>query len=251
LTNETALAYLVDRCEWAITPDLDEQQMMTRYERFMGLNERLYQHTYRLAESIGGATSLLWFITQTVRHVVHAYLRLWHRMSDRLDYDQDRFQRHLTSHLSFSWVVFRNARVITFQRADDVCELLASVGMLSYGAGFRRVAEVAVSNAQSVADSFCRLVSNPDPWQVADLLSSMRYLRILAAARGDDELVALINEKMGRPQTLPEDSWPFVQEALENRREHIERDLARGRSSASLNPDEPIAVLRSALAQGE
>lgn len=153
---------------------------------------------------------------------------------------------NLQWYLSCVWRLFKD-REIQHRQADDGCDVLAWVGLSYHDAGHKKVAESACGHIRSILEMYCEPEGTRNPYDIADLLMPIYYFRLLAENRGDPSMVSFTDQRLSRPDTVPEERWGEVVEALEARKEQLHRDLARHDPIRMLSMHEARSLLAALL----
>jgi hypothetical protein len=228
LSNSMSIAHLVAGAASEIKKEENNKPWINPYSEFIELNEAIYRHFRNLAEKVDfGSSFILWHIIQTIKHIARVYLYLLKTpVTDNTKHIHDLVQQVLR-HEAFFWVVFSKATIISLLRAREACDALAWIGMAFYDAGYEDIAETSAGNIASIVDSFFKTTKNPNPYDGADLLMHIWYIRLLSESKKDSALVSTLEKRMEKPKTLPDDQWAEVVKALETRKEQLNDELLR------------------------
>lgn len=222
LSNSLSIPYLVAQGEILIKEEKDKE-WVNPYHDFIEINETIYRHLRNLAENVDfGSSFLLWHIMQTIKQIAKVYL---HYLDNPVTEDighQAGIAKQVSWYLSFFWVVFSKTSTFNYLRAHDACDILAWTGLsfhkyrILYHAGLSsNITESCISNISSIIESYCRLTKNIDPYQIADFLIYLWYIRLLAEKENDTSLLKNVDERINKPKALSDEKWKEVMESLE------------------------------------
>lgn len=228
LANSVSIAYLVAGAAYEIKKGDNSKPWVNPYSEFIELNEAIYRHFRNLAEKVDfGSSFILWHIIQTIKHIARVYLYLLKTpVTDNTKHIHDLVQQ-ISWHEAYFWVVFSKTTTISLVRAREACDALSWIGMTFYDAGYGDVAETSADNISSIVDFFFKTIKNPNPYDVADLLMHIWYIRLLSKSKKDSALVSKLDKQMEKPKTLSGDQWAEVINALETRKEQLNDELRR------------------------
>lgn len=208
-------------------------------------------HLRRLGEQNEfGNGFLLWEINYLIKHIAStiAYRIIDHPVRPGHDDEREVIDK-LGWILSFCWVAFSKKKSISQQRADELGETLAYVGILFYVRNHADVLQSCVAHIRSILESYCEIASPPDDYAIGDLMTHLWALRLLTAHRSDVTITAVIDGALTkRPQALSEPQWQTAQEAIGRRRLQFEDrifDLNR-----RFDQDSPEGLLHTLLPSG-
>ena len=229
LTNPMSIGYLVAQATSYIEEDKNKE-WINPYGTFMKINEVIYRHFRNLAEKVDFGTSFfLWHIIQTIKHIARVYLSILQEPEpDNYGYIQ-KLVGQILWYESFFWVFFSKTTNINEHRAEEACDVLAWIVMSFYDAGYLDVdmdfAKTSAGNITSIINSYSKTCKDPDPYDVADFLISLWLIRLFAEAKKNTTLIKLIDEKMAKPKIFSDDKWREVLEALEDRKDQLNKRL--------------------------
>ena len=226
LTKQASIGYLIAESTKLVKRD-EERSWVNPYTMFMSLNEITHRHFRELAEKVDfGSSFLLWHITQTIKHITDVYLHLLQNpVTDNGDHI-DKLVNQVPWYLAFFWVAFsKTTATFDYQRAEESCDMLSSIGLRFYDAGFPEIAETSVSNITSIITSYCQKTQNINPYHAANLLMRIWYIRVFSDVQGDVIHTATFDAKMIKPDVLTVDQWLEVEHTLEIRKAQLEKDL--------------------------
>lgn len=236
LSNSLSISYLVAQGEILIKEEKDKERL-NPYHDFIEINEPIYRHLRNLAENVDfGSSFLLWHIMQTIKQIAKVYL---HHLDNPVTEDighQAELANQVPWYLSFFCVTFSKASTFNHLRAREACDLLAWTGLsfhkyqILYHAGLSsNITESCISNISSIIESYCRLTKNIDPYQIADFLIYLWYIRLLAEKENDKSLLKKVDEKINKPKAISDEKWTEVLSALEVRKEQLQEELNKDR----------------------
>lgn len=229
LTNSMSIGYLVAQATSHLERD-KSKEWVNPYGKFMEINEVIYRHFRNLAEKVNFGTSfLLWHIIQTIKHITRVYLSILQEPEpDNYGYIQELVGQILW-YEAFFWVVFSKATNINKHHAEEACDVLAWIAISFYDAGYLDVdmdfAKTSTSNITSIMNSYSKTCQDPNPYDVADFLISLWLIRLFAEAKKNTTLIKFIDEKMAKPKMFSDNKWQEVLEALEVRKEQLNKRL--------------------------
>ena len=209
-----------------------DKEWVNPYHDFIEINETIYRHLRNLAENVDfGSSFLLWHIMQTIKQIAKVYL---HHLDNPVTEDighQAGIAKQVSWYLSFFWVVFSKTSTFNYLRAHDACDILAWTGLsfhkyrILYHAGLSsNITESCISNISSIIESYCRLTKNIDPYQIADFLIYLWYIRLLAEKENDTSLLKNVDERINKPKALSDEKWKEVLESLEVQKNNFMRN---------------------------
>lgn len=254
LSNSLSIPYLVAQGEILIKKD-EDKEWVNPYHDFIEINETIYRHLRNLAEKIDfGSSFLLWHIMQAIKQIAKVYL---HHLDNPVTEDighQAKLANQVSWYLSFFWVTFSKASTFNYHRAREACDILAWTGLsfykyrILYHKGLSsNITESCISNISSIVESYCRLTKNVDPYQIAELLGYLCYIRMLAEKENDKSLMKKIDETIKKPKSLSDERWAEVMELLEGQREHLQNKLIKDRDFNLM--DNAMTLLQKLLRQ--
>ena len=126
---------------------------------------------------------------------------------------------------SFTWSVFKNAENIHYPHAEVTCDMLSWSGLLYAGKGYLDVTTDCINNIYAVSSSYFEKTTNPNAFNIADLLIGLWHIRFYAERMNLRTLVIKVDDKFDEFSKLSGDAWVHIAESIENRKEHLERHL--------------------------
>jgi hypothetical protein len=222
LSNRESLGHFVANAVSTIPQD--ESEWINPFSDFMELNEAVSQHFRSLADDYDlGQSKLFGHIAQTTKYICHVYLNVLKKTTENpRHYEQ--LVAQVPWYLSFFWAAFTRASSINTQDAYEAGNTLASVAMQFYEAGYPKVTIAAADALGSIVRS-CSLKPPKNLYEVGVLSFELWLIRVLAKARGDQDLVAILDRKLVEVKTLPDAEWAIVSASFEKRKRDLERDF--------------------------
>lgn len=254
LLTSLSIADLVAQVE-VQTKEEDDKEWVNPYHDFIEINETIYRHFRSIAENVDfGSSFLLWHIMQAIKQIAKVYL---HHLDDPVTEDighQAKLANQVSWYLSFFWVTFSKASTFNYLRAREACDIIAWTGLsfhkyrMLYLAGLSsNITESCISNISSIVESYCRLTKNVDPYQIAELLGYLCYIRMLAEKENDKSLLKKTDEIIKKPKSLSDEKWAEVIESLEDQKEHLQNELTKDRDYSLM--DNVMTLLQKLLRQ--
>ena len=247
LTQANSLAYLLDGVAGEVEADRDNEVWGKAFDKFVSIDKRLWRSLKDVVEEVDlSGRPHLRHLLQTIRHIATVHLRLVRDPLVKGFGSEDDLLSNLQWYLSCVWRLFKD-REIQHRQAEDACDVLAWVGLSYYDAGHKKVAESACGHIRSILEMYCEPEGARNPYDIADLLMRIYYLRLLADHGGDATTVSFCDKHLSKPDCVSEGKWGQVLEALQTRKGQLQNDITRHDPIRMLSMHEARSLLASLL----
>jgi hypothetical protein len=248
LTNPQSLGYLFANAT-TILVQVDEKHWVNPYNSLTEMLRLYSDHLRRLGEANDfGNSFLLWDITHLIKHIAStiAYLIIDKPVRPNHPDDVREVVERLQWLLAVCWVAFNQKKTISRDRADEVGEALAYIGLLFYARSHPEVVRLCVGHVKSIVNAYCETATPPDDYTIGDLMAHLWTIRLLTTTRGDVAMTALIDETLSKqPKALSDAQWQGAQEAIQLRREQLQERITE--IDRLVDPESAEGLLRGLL----
>lgn len=225
----TSLGYLVEQST-VLIKDIDkERSWVNPYGDFMELNKSIYRHFIDIAENIQfGDNFILHEIIETIVHITKVYLMILEKpLNDNHVYEYELVEQ-IISYQVFFGIIFQNAETFDYRRAQHACDSIAWAGMSFYIKEHPLVIDHSIINISSIIKSSYKFEDSKKHFRIADLMRYLWMIRIFLVKHKNDVLIKKIDETITtQPDNFTDENWITIQNNLENRKGHIERELKK------------------------
>jgi len=203
LSQQFSLGYLVARATQMIEKP-QGKDWVNPYHNFIGFNEPIRRHLYKIGEQIDfGSSFLLWHIIHTIKHIAKIFLDLLAKpVTDNSEYLKE-VESCFLWYLSFFWLAFSKKKTsIELQFAEEATDALAFIGLLFYKLDRKEVTRICIDNIASIAESYQEMADpNSLPqachaFNLVDVIMPIWKIRLLMEAKDDSAFLKQIDEKL-------------------------------------------------------
>jgi hypothetical protein len=127
--------------------------------------------------------------------------------------------------LNFFRAAFSKASTIDLSYAEHATNTLGWIGLTFYEAGNLKITETGVDNIISAASQCFKKAGASSYYQLAGLLMSILYIKILAEAKRDDTTVRVLDSKLMNLEEMIGEQWPKMLQALQMRQRPLQEEL--------------------------
>ncbi|MDD5326766.1 MAG: hypothetical protein PHY02_03005 [Phycisphaerae bacterium] len=225
--NDFSLGQIISIAASQIKP-IEDKSWINPYHEFMELNEEVYMHFRRIAESdIYDIQSsfLSWMITDTIKNIAKVYLHIARqKLTDNPQYIEELINQ-VGWYQSFFWVLFSKKKEVSSDKGEDVSDAMATIGLQFANAGFNGVSDDSIEDICSVAKDYIEKTEKPEDFSIADMLVCAWQLRYFAEHKGNIQLVRKADEKIQEVIDMALKKQNNVQNAYEIRKRQLEKHL--------------------------
>lgn len=229
LSNQVSLGYLVARAT-ILNKKENGKDWINPYNKFIEFNKKIQRHLYDIGKNNEFANSfILWHILHTIKHIADVFLQLLEKPLTKNTAHLDKLISCFSWYCSFFWLAFNKKKIINYQNAQEACDISGYIGLNFYRHKKYDIVKFCINNIASITESyveFSKQNKNYNEFNILDLLMPLWHFHLVAEKDGNSAIVKIVKGKLDKFGVFKEDSKE--NEAFENRKRHLSRDLSGG-----------------------
>lgn len=261
ITNDKSLAAFVQRATSLNKVD-ENKKWMNPYSDFSQYNDHIARHYRQVAErSDLGCSAFLWYIISSLKTILIVYLQILENPLTNVHNHLEGLVKDMTLYMSFFWVAFSKSTKIKHSYSIEACDALAYIALICYGERINKgnsfillkieIIKSCVSNIASIVDSYSELGDDKNPYNMADLIMYLWYIRLLAVNQKELYHVTNIDSKIRKLKVYTTNSWPAIEEIFEFRHKQLIEELFDDSRLSILGGNKAIGLLKYLLTERE